>query len=68
MYIYLSDNIILMAVFVCGLIIGAAVYRFIARPQDALDMARIEIMEELISNFEERQCQVPPKPLHNPHK
>lgn len=68
MYIYLSNNIIFASVFVCGLILGAAIYRLLARPQDALDMARIEVMEELISNFEERQRQAPPKPLHNPHK
>ncbi|OEH69175.1 MAG: hypothetical protein BAX61_03035 [Psychrobacter sp. B29-1] len=68
MYIYLSDNIIFVSVFVCGLILGAAIYRLLARPQDALDKAKIEVMEELILNFEKKHRQPPPKPLHNPHK
>ena len=57
-----------MSIFVCGLILGAAIYRLIARPQDALDVARIQVIQESILNFEERQRKAPPKPLHNPHK
>lgn len=72
MYIYLSDSIIFSSVFVCGLIVGAAIYRLLARLQDALDKARIEVMEELILTFEKKQQPTPPKsrmpPLKAPKK
>ena len=71
MYIYLSENIILIMVFILGMITGAILYRIITAPLNNRDRVWLAETSELLSEFNKRyppKIQAPPKPLHNPHK
>ena len=68
MTIVISDNAVLMLVFITGLIIGAIAYRIITAPMNNQDRKDLEAMRIALDAFEMRSRPPPPKPDHNPNK
>ena len=68
MTIVISDNAVLMLVFIAGLIIGAIAYRIITAPLNNQDRKDLEAMRDALDAFEMRSRPPPPKPEHNLHK
>ena len=68
MYIYLSENVVLMVVFILGMIVGAIFYRIITAPMTNQDRRDLQAMRIALDAFEIRSRQPPPKPDHNPNK
>ena len=68
MYMYLSENVVMMAIFILGMVIGAVVYRIITEPLNNQDRRDLQAMRLALDAFERRNRPPPPKPEHNPNK